>query len=81
MAPLGLGHNALAGVVHLDWDRREFKTPFIPMGVDPFGFLRTRNNEGLSPWNRDLLRPLLPREAFALGRQIARVFRPIAPGG
>jgi hypothetical protein len=76
MAPLGLGHNALAGVVHLDWDRREFKTPFIPIGVDPFGFFRTRNNEGLSPWNRDLPRPLLPKEAFNLGREIARAFRP-----
>jgi hypothetical protein len=76
MAPLGLGHNALAGVVHLDWDRHEFKTPFIPIGVDPFGFFRTRNNEGLSPWNRDLPRPLLPKEAFNLGREIVRAFRP-----
>ncbi len=75
MAPLGLGHNALATILHLDWERREFKTPVLPVAIDPFGFLRTRNNEGMSPWNRDLPRPLLPREAFDLGRQIARVFK------
>jgi hypothetical protein len=74
-APLGLGHNALATTVHLDWERRQFDTPFIPIGVDPFGFLRTRNNEGLSPWNRDMPRPLLPKEAFNLGREIAKAFK------
>lgn len=74
-APLGLGHNALATTVHLDWDRRTFETPFIPIGVDPFGFMRTRNNEGLSPWDRDMPRPLLPREALNLGGEIARAFK------
>jgi hypothetical protein len=75
MAPLGLGHNALATILHLDWDRREFKTPVLPVAVDPFGFLRTRNNEGMSPWNRDYPRPLLPKEAFELGGQVARTFK------
>jgi hypothetical protein len=75
MAPLGLGHNALATILHLDWDRHEFKTPVLPVAVDPFGFLRTRNNEGMSPWNRDYPRPLLPKEAFELGRNVARVFK------
>jgi hypothetical protein len=75
MAPLGLGHNALATILHLDWDRREFKTPVLPIAIDPFGFLRVRNNEGMSEWRRDYPRPLLPREAFALGRQVARFFK------
>ncbi len=75
MAPLGLGHNALATILHLDWDRHEFTTPVLPVAVDPFGFLRTRNNEGMSPWNRDLPRPLLPKEGFDLGRHVARVFK------
>jgi hypothetical protein len=74
-APLGLGHNALATTLHLDWDRREFKTPIVPVGVDPFGFMRTRNNEGLSPWNREMPRPLLPKEAFNLGREVAKAFK------
>ena len=73
--PHGLGHNLLAATVHLDFDRREFKTPLVPFGVDPFGFLRVRNNEGLSPWDRTLPRPLLPREAFELGRTMARIYR------
>src|SRR5216683_1351014 len=69
------GHNALATILHLDWDRHEFTTPVLPVAVDPFGFLRTRNNEGMSPWNRDLPRPLLPKEGFDLGRHVARVFK------
>jgi hypothetical protein len=72
----GLGHNAIAGTVHLDWDRREFKTPIVAMGVDPFGFLRVRNNEGLSAWDRNAPRPLTPQEGFALGQAIAQTFRP-----
>lgn len=71
----GLGHNAIATAMHLDWDKREFKRPIVPIAVDPFGFLRTRNNEGLSPWNKDAPRPLLPKEAFQLGRAIARIYR------
>jgi len=74
-APLGLGHNALGTILHLDIDHHEFKTPVVPVGVDPFGFLRTRNNEGLSPWDRNLPRPLLPKEAFDLGRNVARIFK------
>ena len=68
-------HSLLAAALHLDWDRREFKTPIVPMGFDPFGFLRTRTERGLSPWDRGLPRPLLPSEAFELGRGIAQAFR------
>jgi hypothetical protein len=75
MHPNGLGHNALATAVHLDWDRRRFDTPIVPVAVDPFGFLRTRNAEGLSPWNRDAPGPLTPREAFTLGQAIAGIYR------
>src|SRR5437667_10391019 len=30
MAPLGLGHNALATIHHVDWDRNEVKPPVLP---------------------------------------------------
>ena len=73
--PVGGRHNLLSISVHLDWERREFKTPIVPVGFDPFGFCRTRNDEGLSPWDRTLPRPLLPKEAFELGRAIAQVYR------
>ena len=68
-------HNLQSVAVHLDWDRREFKTPIVPIGFNPFGFCRTRNDAGLSPWDRSLPRPLLPKEAFELGRAIAQVYR------
>ena len=72
--PLGR-HNLLAAAVHLDWGRLEFKTPIVPIGVDPFGFCRVRNNEGLTTWDHDAPRPLLPKDAFELGRAIAQVYR------
>jgi hypothetical protein len=71
----GLGHNALATTVHMDWDKREFKTPIVPIAVDPFGFTRVRNNEGLTEWDKSLPRPLTPREAFDLGSAIARTYK------
>jgi hypothetical protein len=74
--PNGLGHNALAAAVHLDWNRRKFDIPIVPIGIDPFRFGRERNNEGLSPWDRaNPNPPLTPSEAFALGRQIAKSVR------
>jgi hypothetical protein len=73
--PNGLSHNMCAVSVHLDWDKRDVNMPLIPFAVDPFGFLRTRNAEGLSPWIKENPRPLLPKEAFELGRSIARIYR------
>jgi hypothetical protein len=73
-AKLGLGHNCVAGIIHLDWDRRTFDLPLVPIGIDPFGFNRARNVEGLSPWDRNAPPPLSPAEAFDLGRGIARTF-------
>ncbi len=70
----GRGH-FVSVTVHLDWDRREFKTPIVPIGFNPFGFNRTRNDRGLSPWDHTLPRPLLPKEAFELGRAIAQTFK------
>jgi hypothetical protein len=68
----GLGHNALATAVHLDFDQRKFATPIVPIGIDPFRFGRERNNEGLSPWDQSNRNPpLTPAKAFQLGRQIA----------
>jgi hypothetical protein len=68
----GLGHNALATAVHLDFDQRKFATPIVPIGIDPFRFDRQRNNEGLSPWDKSNPNPpLTPQDAFHLGRQIA----------
>lgn len=74
--PAGLGHNAIATAVHLDWDRQEFATPIIPIGIDPFRFSRSRDEEGLS--ELDLSRddaPLTPQQAFDLGVEIARAMR------
>ena len=68
-------HNLLAAAVHLDWDTRDFKRPIVPIGVDPLAFCRERNNEGLSTWDRTKPRPLLPTEAFGLGREIAQIYR------
>ncbi len=73
--PLGMGHNFLAGVVHTDWDNRKFQTPLIGIGVDPFGFGRIRNNEGLTPWDKTATPPLTPKEAFEVGRAIARAIK------
>jgi hypothetical protein len=74
--PNGLGHNACATTVHLDWDERKFATPIVPFGIDPFRFGRDRDNEGLSSWDRrNPNPPLTPQEAFALGQKIARVMR------
>jgi len=72
----GLGHNALAVAVHLDFEQRKFATPIVPFGIDPFRFGRERNNEGLSAWDKsDPHPPLTPSEAFRLGRQIAASMR------
>ncbi len=74
--PNGLGHNALATAVHLDFDQRKFATPIVPLGIDPFRLDRERNNEGLSPWDRGNPNPpLTPAEAFRLGQQIAASLR------
>jgi hypothetical protein len=75
MMPDVLGHNCRALILHLDWERREFKTPVVPIGIDPFGFLRTRNNEGMSAWDPKLPGPLSPRRGFALGRAMAKAFK------
>ena len=72
----GLGSHALAGIFHLDWDKREFKTPVVPLSVDPWGFGRRRNNEGLSPWDRGNPNPpLTPKEGFELGGHMARIYK------
>lgn len=74
--PNGLGHNAIATAVHLDWDRQEYATPIIPFGIDPFRLGRTRSEEGLSAWDKSRDdTPLSPQEAFDLGREIARAYR------
>ena len=74
-ARLGLGHNCVAGIVHLDWDRRRFDTPILPIAIDPFGFNRARNVEGLSDWDKSQPPPLTPPQAFALGQTIASAVR------
>lgn len=75
--PAGLGHNAIAGAVHLDFERRAFGTPILPLGIDPFRFGRARDEEGLSPLDRSRIdAPLTPRQAFDLGVELARALRP-----
>ena len=74
---LDMGFNPayLMEPVHLDWDKREYKTPIVPFAVDPFGFNRFRSTESLSEWDKSQPRPLNPQEAFALGRAMARILR------
>ena len=72
--PLGLGHNGIAGTFHLDWNRQQFATPIIPLGIDPYGYNRERKPEGLAPWDRTAPPPLTPQEAFNLGQEIARAY-------
>jgi hypothetical protein len=74
-SPNGMGHNFLAGVVHTDWDKREYATPVIAIGVDPFGFGRTRNNEGLSPWDKNAEPPLTAKQAFGVGQTLAKAIK------
>ncbi len=74
-APKGLGHHGPSAAIHLDFERREFKTPLVYIAIDPFGYLRTRDPEGLSPWDPTLPRPFLPKEAFELGRAMARIYQ------
>ena len=73
--PSGLGHNALAGIYHLDWSNREFTTPVVAVGIDTFGFQRERGMEGLSEWDKNAPPPLTPKEAFELGQAIAQIYK------
>ena len=41
----GVGHNFCSAAIHLDWDKREFRTPILGLAVDPFGFNRIRTSE------------------------------------
>ena len=71
-----LGHNCVADTFHLDWDKREFATPIIPIGIDPYRFGRTRNNEGFSTWDKSNPNPpLSAKEGWELGQHMARIFK------
>jgi hypothetical protein len=72
--PGGLTHTFAGVAVHLDWDKREFETPFVPFPIDPFG-PRARRAEGLGPMEPGNPLPLSPKRAFALGRAVARVLK------
>ncbi len=69
--PRALVH-LFATAVHLDWDKRTFETPVLPISFDPFGFGRTRGPEGLSTWERSATPPLDPAKSFKLGAAIAK---------
>lgn len=72
MAKAGIGHNTHAGLVHLNWDKREFKEPLVAFAIDPYSS-RVRGPQGMSAWDPNGLQPLTPREAFELGRAVARI--------
>ena len=74
MHPNGLAHTHAGAIVHVDWNRREFNTPVVPIGVDPFG-PRERGADGLSPLTSDHLYPIAPARAFDVGRVIGRTLR------
>lgn len=72
--PNGLAHTFTGVTVHLDWDRRRFQTPIVPVSVDPFG-PRQRGQDGLAPMAPNDPLPISPARAFELGRATARVLR------
>jgi hypothetical protein len=74
MHPNGLAHTFSGVVVHLDWDKRQFATPVVPVSVDPFG-ARQRGQDGMAPLTADTVLPISPARAFALGRATARALR------
>jgi len=74
MHPTGLAHTFCGVVTHLDWGRWEFKTPTVPVSLDPFG-LRQRGADGCSPLNPDDPGPISAQRAFEMGRVTGRVLR------
>jgi hypothetical protein len=70
----GLAHTFIAAITHLDWEKREFKTPVVPVSIDPFG-PRARKPEGMSPISPETPLPLSPKRAFELGRHTARILK------
>ena len=73
MHPNGFAHTFCGVSVHLDWDNRDFKTPVLPVSIDPFGG-RGRGPLGLEPGMPHPL-PISPKRAFELGRATARAFK------
>lgn len=71
-AKMATGHNSQAGLVHLNWDRREFKEPVVAFAVDPYSY-KVRGPQGMSAWNPKGMQPLTPGEAFDLGGAVARI--------
>lgn len=74
MHPNGLAHTFTGVVVHLDWDRREFAIPVVPVSIDPFG-PRQRGQDGMAPLVPTAPLPISPKRAFELGRATARILR------
>lgn len=68
--PNGLAHTFAGALVHLDWDRRAFDIPLVPLAIDPFG-PRERGVDGMSPLRPGGPRPIMAARAFELGRSIA----------
>ncbi|MEE8517667.1 MAG: hypothetical protein V3S98_00910 [Dehalococcoidia bacterium] len=74
MHPTGLAHTFCGVVTHLDWGSWEFKTPFVPVSLDPFG-LRQRGPDGCEPLTEKTLPPITAQRAFDLGRNTARILK------
>jgi hypothetical protein len=77
----GLSHAFLNTVLYLDWDRRGFPYPVVPIAVNCYG-RRVISQSGLLPHfdrvvDDDVLDPPSPspRRCFELGRAAARVLR------
>jgi hypothetical protein len=72
--PAGIAHTFGGVLTHLDWDKREFATPYVFVSVDPFG-PRQRGADGCSPIKPNDPRPISPQRAFEMGRQTARILK------
>jgi hypothetical protein len=75
MHPAGFAHTFCGVTCHLDWEKREFATPVVPISLDPFG-PRQRGADGCSPIKPGDPLPISAPRAFALGQTIARILRP-----
>lgn len=69
--PNGLGHTVVGALVHLDWAKREFEVPLVPLAIDPFG-PRERAVDGMSPMRASDPKPLTAERAFNLGAALAQ---------
>ena len=72
--PGGVAHTFNGVLTHLNWGKWDFKTPVVPVSIDPFG-LRDRVADGCTPIDENTVFPISAQRAFDLGRETAKVLK------